>query len=356
MKRITYVSTLSGPLSEAELNDIGEVSARNNARTQVTGILLLSNHSFLQILEGEAVEVDRVLERIRLDPRHRDLQLLKVEHEVTHRLFPDWSMRTAYLDVMSDALIQAIRIMLGNLMESRQILERYTQPAILDFISRGINPLLAPYKTEDKVVLFGDIAAFDVLSTFYPAEEVAEHAHTFLEVLSNAVIGHGGQVNKYMGDKVLAYFPADQGDEAIRCCLETLQEMRKLRANAGQCRLRNFLYGGFGLALGPVIEGNFGSSLKMDYSILGNTVNMASRLEGLTRTSGRALMFGESVKKGCSSPWSWEEMGQHQLKGQSTVGSYYSLQDEIVRDTRSVDEMIAQVLSTTEEHRRNCPC
>jgi class 3 adenylate cyclase len=87
-----------------------------------------------------------------------------------------------------------------------------------------------------------------------------------------------------------------------------------------------------------------------------NTVNMAARLESMTRSTGRALMFGESVKNACLETWPWEEMGQLQLKGESAVCSYFSLKDDIVHDTRSVDDMINHVLSTTEEHRRNCVC
>lgn len=356
MKRITYVSTSTRPLSQATLDEIASVSARNNARSNVTGILLSGGDIFLQILEGEALEVDRVLERIRKDPRHDDLQLIKVENSAPDRLFPDWSMQAIRLDDISDALIQAIRIILANMTESRRILGRYTQPAVLDFLNQGVNPLQVPYQTGDNVVLFGDIAAFDALSAFYSTEEVADHAGCFLEVLSTAVVRHGGQVNKYMGDKVLAYFPTDRVDDAIRSCLETLQAIRVLRANAAQCRLRNFLYGGFGLTLGPVIEGNFGTPLKLDYTILGHTVNMAARLESMTRSTGRALMFGESVKNACLETWPWEEMGQLQLKGESAVCSYFSLKDDIVHDTRSVDDMINHVLSTTEEHRRNCVC
>jgi len=155
MKRITYVSTSTKPLSQATLDEIASVSARNNARSNVTGILLSGGDIFLQILEGEALEVDRVLERIRKDPRHDDLQLIKVENSAPDRLFPDWSMQAIRLDDISDALIQAIRIILANMTESRRILGRYTQPAVLDFLNQGVNPLQVPYQTGDKVVLFG---------------------------------------------------------------------------------------------------------------------------------------------------------------------------------------------------------
>ena len=356
MKRITYVSRASKPISQATLDEIAIISTENNGRANVTGILLSGGDFFFQILEGEAEAVDCALDRISKDSRHCEIQILKVENDTINRQFPDWSMQTVRLDDLNDALVQAARVMLANLAESRGILARYTQPTIRDFLSQGINPLKAPCQLEDKVVLFGDIAAFDLLSTFYPTEEVAEHASCFLEILSTAVVRNGGQVNKYMGSKVLAYFPINRVDHAIRSCLEVLNEIKALRANAAQCRLRNFLYCGFGLTLGPVIEGNFGSSFKLDYTILGNTVNMAARLESVTRSTGRALLLEESVKNACREAWRWEDVGPFQLKGQATSSPYFTLQDEIIHDMRSVDEILEQVLSTTEEHRRNCPC
>lgn len=356
MKRVTYVSSATVTISKAELEQISKVSISNNAKAGVTGVLLLCGGFFFQILEGEEESVDEVLERIRGDLRHKDIQILKVEKVQDHRKFADWSMRTVHLDGINDTLILAIRMMLSNLAESRSILKRYTQPAILDFLVDGANPLEASLQTENKVVLFSDIAAFDALSSFYPTEEVADHASCFLEVLTNAVTRHGGQVNKYIGDKVLAYFNPDQADEALLSCLESIREIRVLRSAAAQCRLRNFLYGSFGLAMGQVIVGNFGSSMKLDYTILGNTVNMASRICGITRTTGRAMMFDATVRAGCERSWDWDLLGEFQLKGQQEATKCFSLKDEEVSDTRTIDQMIRQVLSTTDEHRRNCPC
>jgi len=170
------------------------------------------------------------------------------------------------------------------------------------------------------------------------------------------VTRHGGQVNKYIGDKVLAYFSPEQADDAVQCCLESLEEIRDLRANAAQCRLRNFLYGGFSLAMGPVIVGNFGSTMKLDYTILGNTVNIASRLMGITRSTGRALMLEETARNACRKDWNWDLLGEFQLKGQMGDSKCFSLQDALVSDTRTIDEMVKEVMGTTEEHRRNCVC
>ena len=130
MKRIMYISTTTRKLSGEEIDEIGRRSTVNNAKVGVTGMLLSAHEFFFQILEGEAAVVDRVLERIRQDVRHRDVLILKAEPQITERYFAKWSMRTVRLDETSDLILQAIRRMLENIAESHRIIERYTQPAV----------------------------------------------------------------------------------------------------------------------------------------------------------------------------------------------------------------------------------
>ncbi|MFM8442149.1 MAG: BLUF domain-containing protein [Methylococcus sp.] len=343
MKRIMYISTTSRKLDDQEVEEIGQKSTRNNARVGVTGILLSAHEFFFQILEGEPDDVDRVLERIRRDPRHGGLLILKAEHEVKARLFGDWSMKTVRLEGISDVLIQAIRIMLENITESHRIIERYTQPAVLDFLTEGINPLTVPVHKTEQLVLFGDIVAFSYLSGLFPVEEVAELVNLFLEISSREVVAHGGQVTKYVGDCIVAHFPPDRADDAIRACLAILRQLHDLRLSAGQCRLQRFLYCGLGLSKGPVIEGNIGSSVKMDYTVLGDIVNLAARLESLTRELNRALAFSESVKDACTEDWGFEKAGEFQLKGQSHSLPIFSLDDPIVRHMKSHQAILQDI-------------
>lgn len=343
MKRIMYISTTTRKLSDEEVNEIGRRSTVNNAKVGVTGILLSAHEFFFQILEGESEDVDRVLERIRQDPRHRDVLILKAEHEVAERYFGRWSMRTVRLDGTSDLLLQAIRIMLENITESHRIIERYTQPAVLNFLTEGVNPLTVPVRKTEQVVLFGDIVAFSCLSGLFPVEEVAELVNLFLETCSRRIVDHGGQVTKYVGDCVVAHFPPERVDQAIRACVEILTEIQQRRRSAGQCRLQKFLYCGFGLSKGPVIEGNIGSSIKMDYTVLGDIVNLAARLEGLTRTIGKALAFSEPVRDACKEPWPFVRTGKYQLKGQSQEQPIYSLEEPIVNDIRTYQQILADL-------------
>lgn len=98
---------------------------------------------------------------------------------------------------------------------------------------------------------------------------------------------NGGVINKLLGDGVLAYFHGESSDGAIRAALELLRRMADFRAEAPEGSPERHLYTGVGLAFGDVYEGNIGAESKQDFTILGNIVNIASRLESMTRPLGR---------------------------------------------------------------------
>jgi adenylate cyclase len=141
-------------------------------------------------------------------------------------------------------------------------------------------------------------------------------------------------VTKYIGDCVMAHFPPDYADAAIEACLEALDDVRRLRRVAGQCQPMNLLYCGFGLSEGEVIQGNIGSTIKMDYTVLGDTVNLAAQLEALTRTIRRALALSEPVQQSAKGSWPFANVGQFALKRQGELSTVYSLHDPLVTDRR----------------------
>ena len=342
MKRIMYISTTTRRLTPSEVDAIGGKSVTNNARDQVTGVLLFAHDFFFQILEGEPQDVDRVLARIRSDVRHKDILILKAEHNISERLFSEWSMKTIRLEGTGDLLLEAIRIMLENITESHRIIERYTQPAVLAFLTEGINPLDVPVKKTDAVIFFGDVVAFSHFSSLYPVEEVSALVNLFLDVSTQIIVRNGGEVTKYVGDCIVAHFPPEGADSAVRAAVELLEAVQSLRGSAARCKLQNFLYCGIGISKGTVIEGNIGSSTKLDYTVLGDIVNLASRLESLTRTVGKALALSDPVRLACSEPWPFVLAGEFHLKGQVDAQLIYTLAHEAVDDFPSYDDIVRQ--------------
>lgn len=306
-------------------------------------MLLCVHGLFFQIIEGGEQEVGDLFETIKLDPRHHDVLCLKTENDVTERLFPKWSMHTVNLDKVGDKVLQAMRVLLQNIGESHRIIEKYTQQSVIKVLTQGINPLTLPVQRTEKIIFFGDIVGFSSLSEAFPVEEVAEVVCHFLEVCSSTIVTHGGEVAKYIGDCVMAHFNPAQADDAIQASLDILWKLERLRQQAGECRLLKFLYCGIGLSQGAVIQGNIGSSVKMDYTILGDAVNTSARLESLTRSLSRSLVFTQSVKDGTRQDWRFVSCGQHQLKGKEVECDVYSLDEPIIEAIKSSQEINHQI-------------
>jgi hypothetical protein len=94
--QIVYYSDASSPMGEDALIDLLRVSMRNNSRDNITGCMIYANHRFIQLLEGEQAQVERLFNKIKSDSRHSNVQVA-VEMSTTQRLFPNWSMAFKYL-------------------------------------------------------------------------------------------------------------------------------------------------------------------------------------------------------------------------------------------------------------------
>ena len=150
MKRITYISRISQPLSMEEIETIGVLSGQNNIQANITGLLVYFEKLFFQIIEGDDDEVDQLFMKIGQDPRHNDILKLKTEYGITERLFPTWFMKTINLDGNVDELMRPIKILLQTVAESHSIVERYTQPTILKILNEGITARLEGLTREVK--------------------------------------------------------------------------------------------------------------------------------------------------------------------------------------------------------------
>lgn len=332
MKRITYISRISHPLSIEELKTIGVLSSQNNMRANITGLLVYFEKLFFQIIEGDDEEVDQLFEKIGKDPRHNDILRLKTEYGVEERLFPAWLMKTINLDDNVDELMRPIKILLQTVVESHSIVERYTQPTILKILNEGINPLSVRPVPVKRIILFSDIVYYSAISEKMPMEATLLILNTYFEICSRIILKKGGEVNKFLGDGLMAYFDIGQADNAINACLEIMEELRNLRRNSTGNSPLKVLNSGFGLAQGMVIEGNMGSKYKTDYTIVGDAVNIAARLEGLTREVKRSLVLSEALKQSTKEPWTFISLGKYNLKGMQNNSEVYSIDHELVNE------------------------
>jgi adenylate cyclase len=326
MKRLFYVSRFARPLTSRDMDAIQNSAVGYNQLHGVTGILVCLGDTFFQILEGKAEIIDRLYnDRILYDKRHKSVLCLKAESGVSARMFPKWDMRVFNLNEETEVLPLAFRQMLTALLESSHIISQYTQPSVFQMLKRGVNPTLVKPRRMRATVLFSDIVGFSYFAERLKPVELIELVNSHADICTDQIDRYEGQVNKLLGDGVLAYFCQPETDAAVAAAVKILQEMDSRRRRAPSSSSHHLLHGGVGLANGMVYEGNIGPALKRDFTILGNTVNLASRLESFTRTVNVQFIAGASVTKRTQIPWGFQSLGKHTLKGQSQATEMFGL-------------------------------
>lgn len=149
---------------------------------------------------------------------------------------------------------------------------------------------------KELTALFSDIRSFTTISEKMTPEELVETLNDFLTEMTDVIMELEGTVDKYVGDAIVAFFgaPIDFEDHARRACLAALgmqlraEELRRQWADSG----RPEVFIRIGLNTGPMVVGNIGSRRKMNYSIIGDAVNLASRLEGANKQYGTQIIAG----------------------------------------------------------------
>lgn len=214
---------------------------------------------------------------------------------------------------------------------------------------------------EEKVVsvLFADIRGFTRLSEQQTPSQTLAMLNTCLERICSAIETHGGVVDKFTGDAVMALFGAPVGhdDDALRAAraLLAVQEAmaevnRELQADAGNQQPALHLQLGAGLHTGMVVAGNMGSRNRMNYTVIGDAVNLASRLEGLTRQYDVHNVISEASRQALgeqAQAFAWRELDLVRVKGkQQPVRIYELLGPRATLDARTEAELaqFAQML------------
>tara|TARA_R100000700_G_C3124523_1_gene112189 strand:+ start:79 stop:837 length:759 start_codon:yes stop_codon:yes gene_type:complete len=146
--------------------------------------------------------------------------------------------------------------------------------------------------------LFTDVRGFTAMSETMEPEEVTKIMNQALTIQSDTVKKYDGMVDKYIGDAMMAIFnaPLDvhNHEEAAVLCAKEIQDQFKSSKISVEI--------GIGVNTGPAVVGNMGSETRFDYTAIGDTVNLAARLESSTKEVGKDIVIGESTAKACSFP------------------------------------------------------
>ena len=178
---------------------------------------------------------------------------------------------------------------------------RYVSPAVLKEIQADPSKLCLGGERRDLTIVFTDVAGFTTLSERLPPDQVASLLNTYLDGMSKIVLDHSGTIDKYIGDAVLVLFGApvahdDDADRAVSCALAMDAFATRFQAEHADV---GFGITRIGVNSGPVVVGNFGGSARFDYTVIGDTANTASRLEGLNKHLGTRIAVGQGTMVCC---------------------------------------------------------
>jgi len=182
--------------------------------------------------------------------------------------------------------------------ELRNIFQKYVPKEVIDKYFRHPESLLVG---EDRVlaVLFADIRGFTAIAERMEPERMVLSLNSYFSRMVDIIMRHGGIVDKYIGDCVMAFFGApvqhpDDAQQAVLSALEMQEALAEFNREQAKSGLPEFRIG-IGINYGSVTVGNIGSDKKMEYTVIGDMVNLASRLESLTKIYKQELIFSEGV-------------------------------------------------------------
>jgi adenylate cyclase len=211
----------------------------------------------------------------------------------------------------------------------RRTFARFVPAAVVDDVmSRTDDDLRLGGTTLESTVLFCDLRGFTHWAESRRAATVIETLNRYLTEMSDAMLGHGGTVVSYMGDGIMAVFgaPIEQQDHAGRA-LAAAREMLTVRLPRFNSWLSEQGLGehfriGIGLNSGPVSSGNVGSEQRLEYAAVGDTTNVASRLEGMCKDTPYQLLFSEATRSRLPvRPDDLVDVGEVEIRGrESSIG------------------------------------
>jgi adenylate cyclase len=210
--------------------------------------------------------------------------------------------------------------------------EHYLEPKMVKKLQQNPDLLKLGGETKELTFMFSDIRGFTPLSEKYQSNpaDLTKVINKFLTPMTNIIMKNGGTIDKYMGDCIMAFWNApidtpNHKELAIKSALEMMDKLKELNETDGFGE-GNKINIGIGINTGKCIVGNMGSDQRFDYSVIGDPVNLASRLEGVSKNYDATLVIGEDTYRGISKLYKFKKLDDVQVKGKSNKVAIYTIE------------------------------
>lgn len=203
--------------------------------------------------------------------------------------------------------------------ELKGVFEKYVSPSIVAEVLSHPENLELGGRKQDLTVMFSDVRGFTTISEKLDPRELSRLLSNYLTPMTQLVFKNKGTLDKYMGDAIMAFFGApvkypDNAKWACRCALEMLVKLKELQALFKSQGLPEIDIG-IGLNTGEVSVGNMGSDTVQSYTVMGDAVNLGSRLEGINKEYGTRIVISEFTQKALGPEFATRELDWVKVKG-----------------------------------------
>jgi len=203
----------------------------------------------------------------------------------------------------------------------KKMFQHYLTASVVDEMLEKPELLKLGGEKRFATALFSDVENFTPLSENMPPEEMVAQLNEYLTAMTKIILKYEGYLDKYEGDAIMAIFgiPVEQPDHAKRACMAALEMQRKLVHLRNNWRKQNKpeFHVRIGINSGHMIAGNIGGIERFDYTVIGDSVNLASRLEGANKTYQTCLLLSEFTKKLLQDEFILRELDQIRVKGKT---------------------------------------
>ena len=247
--------------------------------------------------------------------------------------YPLLSTTAVYLTLIFSSFVREQR----QRKQVRGQFAQYMSPVLVEQLAQSPERLVLGGEEREMTIMFSDVRGFTTISESYKHDPQGLTAlmNRFLTPLTNAILARKGYIDKYMGDAIMAFWnaPLDDNQHELNACeaaidmLERIDELNKLREQEAQDGGHAYfpLNVGVGLNTGIGVVGNMGSDLKFNYSVLGDSVNLASRLEGQSKEYGFPIIVGSKTALAVKEKFAILELDFIMVKGKKEPEVIYAI-------------------------------
>ncbi|RME63522.1 MAG: hypothetical protein D6778_09510 [Nitrospirae bacterium] len=247
-----------------------------------------------------------------------------------------WGLFSSFMALVSGQAYRSL-VLQRKAKQIKQAFSSYLAPEVVEMVIKNPEMLSLGGQRRYLTCLFLDVRGFTSLSESVPPTELVNILNELLGPFTDIVLKNRGMLDKYIGDAMMALFNVpielpDHADRAVRSAMEILERLDEINRDF-KARGRVQISVGIGINTGEAVVGNMGTSVRFDYTAIGDTINLASRLEGLSKYYGVPVIVSETTVAKTHGGFPFLKLDRVRVKGRETPLWIYTIfKDEALKD------------------------